>query len=117
MVKVRINCWEFHRCERHPHGKKVKEFGTCPVATEAQAHGINNGINAGRACWVVSGSLCGGKVQGSYVEKLGGCLKCDFFNLVRQEQGPQFLNSREIMKILRHQGSPAGNQGQENGML
>ena len=98
---VKMNCWEFHRCEREPNGKKVGEFGVCPAATTKHAHGINNGINAGRACWVVSGSLCGGSIQGKYAEKLGGCLKCDFFNRVREEEGLRFLSSREIMKILR----------------
>ena len=98
---AKINCWEFIRCGREPNGKKDREFGPCPAATEALAHGINNGINAGRSCWVVSGSLCGGKIQGSYAEKLGGCLKCDFFSHVRQEEGPGFRSSKEIMKILR----------------
>lgn len=102
----KMNCWEFNGCEREPDGNKAGEFGICPAAIESQAHGINGGVNAGRACWVVSGSLCGGKTQGTYAEKLGGCLKCNFFNHVRQEEGPQFINSREIMKILCRDMTP-----------
>ncbi|MFZ5798924.1 MAG: two-CW domain-containing protein [Desulfobulbaceae bacterium] len=104
---VKLNCWEFTGCERQPGGKKTGELGTCPAATMTKAHGINNGVNAGRACWVISGSLCGGAIQGSYVEKLGGCLKCSFFNQVHQEEGSRFINSREIMKILRQVAAPA----------
>ena len=82
-------------------GEKVSELGICPVATEAQAHGINDGTNGGRSCWAIAGSLCGGKVQGSYAAKLGGCLQCDFFNEVRSQQAARFVNSKEILSILK----------------
>lgn len=96
----KLNCWEFEKCGRHPGGMKVKEFGVCPAATEKRAHGINGGINAGRACWAIAGTFCKGKTQGSVAEKLGTCLKCDFYNLVRTEEGAEFKTSREILRIL-----------------
>ncbi|HEY6010114.1 MAG TPA: hypothetical protein VIX18_01485, partial [Nitrospirota bacterium] len=37
-------------------------------------------------CWVVAGSLCGGKIQGTFAEKLSNCLRCDFYNLVKSEE-------------------------------
>ena len=40
-------------------------------------------MNAGRACWLVAGTLCGGKVMGSYAQKLSDCWRCDFFNAVK----------------------------------
>jgi hypothetical protein len=43
-------------------------------------------MNAGRACWVVAGSLCGGKVQGTYASKLNNCWRCEFMNKVKQEE-------------------------------
>lgn len=97
---VKFNCWEFKKCGRQPMGNKVSELGVCPVATEAKAHGINGGTNGGRACWAIAGSLCGGKVQGSYATKLGSCLQCDFFNEVRRQQAEKFVSSREILNLV-----------------
>jgi hypothetical protein len=70
------------------------------VATEARANGINGGTNGGRSCWAIAGSLCGGKVQGSYATKLGNCLQCDFFNEVRRQQADKFVSSREILNLV-----------------
>ena len=97
---VKLNCWEFKQCGRQPQGEKVSELGICPVTIESRANGINEGTNGGRACWAIAGSLCGGKVQGSYAAKLGGCLQCEFFNEVRRQQAARFVNSREILNLL-----------------
>jgi hypothetical protein len=53
----KLNCWEFEKCGRQPGGIKVKELGVCPAATEKRAHGINGGINGGRACWAIAGTF------------------------------------------------------------
>lgn len=98
---IKLNCWEFKKCGRQPMGEKVNELGVCPVATESKAHGVNDGTNAGRSCWAIAGSFCGGKVQGSYAAKLGGCLRCDFFNEVRCQQASRFVSSKEILNILK----------------
>jgi hypothetical protein len=45
--------------------------------------------NAGRVCWVIEGSLCGGKIQGTYAKKLLNCWRCDFMNMVKQEEEPE----------------------------
>ena len=45
-------------------------------------------MNAGRACWAIAGSLCGGKIQGTYAQKLNNCWRCDFMNKVKQEEEP-----------------------------
>ncbi len=44
------------------------------------------GIGAGRACWAVVGSFCGGKIQGTHAEKLKDCTKCEFMALVKSEE-------------------------------
>jgi len=49
---------------------------------------------------VIGGSFCGGTVQGTYSQKMGGCMKCEFYSLVRQEEGPNYKGSREIIKLL-----------------
>jgi len=81
------NCWDFKKCGRQPGGNRVAELGVCPAATEKKADGLNGGLNGGRICWVLSGTFCGGKVQGTYAEKLGNCLECDFYRQVRAEGG------------------------------
>jgi hypothetical protein len=49
-------------------GAKVKELGVCPVYP-----------NYGKHCARIAGTLCGGKVQGTFAMKLVNCLQCDFF--------------------------------------
>jgi len=80
------NCWEHKKCGRQPGGHRAQELGVCPAATNQDLHNTHGGQSAGRACWVVAGSLCGGKVQGTYATKLLNCWRCDFMNLVKQEE-------------------------------
>ena len=82
----KINCWEFMQCGRQPGGEKVHELGVCPVTVNIDLDGAHEGIGAGRVCWAVVGSLCGGKVQGTYAEKLKDCWKCEFMLLVQKEE-------------------------------
>jgi len=98
---ARMNCWEFKKCERQPGGAKVAELGVCPVATATQAHGLNGGHNGGRACWVISETLCGGKVQGTFAAKMTKCMQCDFYVSVKDEQGASYTNSTGLLKALR----------------
>ena len=81
------NCWEFKKCGRQPGGSRVAELGLCPASIEAGADGLNGGLKGGRICWALTGTLCGGKVQGTLAQKLAGCMKCEFYKLVRAEQG------------------------------
>ena len=83
---MKKNCWEHTNCGRHPGGHRAAELGVCPVTTHQDLSGVHDGQNAGRACWVVAGSLCGGKVQGAYAQKLNSCWKCDFMNAVKKEE-------------------------------
>jgi hypothetical protein len=82
------NCWEFKACGRQPGGSRAHDLGVCPVATHAELHGAHGGQNAGRACWAIAGSLCGGKIQGTYAQKLNNCWRCDFFIAVKKEEEP-----------------------------
>ncbi len=83
---MKKNCWEVKKCERQPGGQKVKEFGICPVTTYEALDGIHDGKNAGRACWVVAGTLCGGAVQGTEAQKSHNCWKCEFMLAVKEEE-------------------------------
>jgi hypothetical protein len=99
-MTIKINCWEHKKCGREPNGIKVKELGICPAAINIKANGINCGINGGRACWAITGTLCGGKVQGSFAEKLGNCMNCEFYKIVQNEEGAAWIKSSEIVKRI-----------------
>jgi len=79
----KVNCWEHMHCGRQPGGMKTQELGVCPVSTSKELNGAHGGTNAGRACWVIAGTLCNGKIQGSFAQKLSGCWRCEFFNTVK----------------------------------
>lgn len=87
-IKENVNCWEFKKCGRQPGGQKVQELGVCPATVDQELEGAHGGKHAGRACWVVAGSLCGGKIQGTYAQKLQNCWRCEFMNIVKREEEP-----------------------------
>jgi len=64
--------------------------GECPASKAVIHNGINGGKNAGRHCWMVSGTVCDGYVQGEVASKLQHCVLCDFFKLVKKEEGERF---------------------------
>ena len=101
----KINCWEHKRCGREPGGIKVHELGVCPASEEERLDGTHDGTNAGRACWTIAGSMCGGTVQGTFAEKYGNCVLCDFFNLVKMEEGTEFHLSSTILEKLEKEKS------------
>ncbi len=88
----KMNCWEIKKCERHPGGKKVDELGICQAALDSGYDGTNQGTNAGRYCWRIAGTLCGGQTQGSFASKLKNCVVCEFFQQVKREEGVKFSN-------------------------
>lgn len=63
----KLNCWEFKKC-----GKD--RSGDCPAF----------GRKAGRMCWMVAGTMCEGKVQGVFADKVGTCKKCDFYDYMQK---------------------------------
>lgn len=62
---AKLKCWEYRNC---PEDVKKQ----CPAFLE----------NKGRRCWRVNGTLCRGQRQGSIVEKLAECLKCDAYQKI-----------------------------------
>jgi len=57
----KVTCWEMKNC---PHDRR----STCPAYP---AHGGQ--------CWMVTATLCGGKEQGSYHDKMANCKKCNVY--------------------------------------
>jgi hypothetical protein len=97
----KLNCWEFKKCGREQGGKHQDDLGVCPAVQEKRLAGAHDGQNAGRSCWVVAGTLCGGKVQGTFAKKYEHCENCDFYKLVRQEEGSQYRYSIQLLGKLK----------------
>lgn len=96
--KKKENCWEFMKCGREPGGKNVEALGICPAAVYEKLNGAHGGINAGRVCWIVAGTMCGGKVEGSFAKKYKDCRSCPFYQSVKDEEGNQFLITVDLIK-------------------
>jgi len=79
----------------------VKRRGVCPAATDERLNGLHGGKNAGRACWVIAGTFCEGKVQGTFAQKYQDCTQCDFFRQVKMEEGSDYQTSLVILKKLK----------------
>lgn len=60
-MEKKVNCWEFKKCGRDA-------TGDCPAYPKG-----------GRVCYLVAGTLCGGKAQGAYAIKINNCRECDFY--------------------------------------
>ena len=57
--KIDSNCWDKHQCNNLE----------CPAYKN----------ECGR-CWLIAGTMCGGKTSGTFIEKYGSCLECDVYN-------------------------------------
>jgi hypothetical protein len=99
---AKLNCWEIKKCGREPDGAKVNDLGVCPVAKEERLHGLHNGKFAGRACWPVAGTFCGGVVQGTFAAKVKNCIECECYRQVVSEEGLNFQTSKEIMDSIHN---------------
>lgn len=87
----KLNCWEFLKCGREHGGARAVKFGVCPAAkSNPKSDGLNDGKYAGRICWAVARTLCGGKIHGDFAQKRDTCMKCEFFKLVLLEQKEKF---------------------------
>jgi hypothetical protein len=86
----RVNCWEFKKCGRETGGPNLPELGVCPASEWKKHEGINGGKNGGRVCWALVGTLCGGRVQGIYAQKIDTCSNCEFYQYVRLQEKQDF---------------------------
>ena len=95
---LKTNCWELKACGHGPDSAEP-----CPAAVDATSHSTNRGVNAGRICWTVPGTLCDGFAQGAFHEKQELCLRCGFVEQVRREEGGEF----RFLKLGRGLSDPA----------
>ena len=94
------NCWEVKGCGRESGGARAAEQGVCPAALQRRLDGVHGGVNAGRACWVVAGTLCGGVVQGDFARKYHNCIQCEFYREVQDQAGATFQFSHLLLKKI-----------------
>jgi hypothetical protein len=92
------NCWEVKKCGRQCGGVNAYEIGVCPSAMPNDHNGLNGGRFAGRFCWAVAGTYCGGKSQGTHAAGIVDCTSCDFFWKVQREEGSAFVLSPQDAK-------------------
>jgi hypothetical protein len=85
------NCWELAHCGKEPGGTRIGEMGVCPAAVEGALDGLNAGENAGRICWVVSGTYCNGEIQGTAARKELTCRFCEVYRQIKEEEGADFF--------------------------
>lgn len=97
----KLNCWEFKKCGRQIGGEKAKKLGVCIASTQKNTDGVNNGKFAGRCCWAVAGTLCGGPVQGTFAQELHKCMDCEFYWIVSREEGKDAMSLNQILKLTQ----------------
>ncbi|RME26142.1 MAG: hypothetical protein D6800_06885 [Candidatus Zixiibacteriota bacterium] len=78
MAPHKLNCWEFMNCGREPGGVLAAVEGVCPVPKWFKLDGANDGIAAGRACWMVVDNGCHRHGR--------ACHTCQFYRRVVFEQ-------------------------------
>lgn len=62
-----VPCWQYMKC-----GRESDHSVTCPAYPYF-----------GRCCWAVAGTLCAGRVQGTFAQKIADCKQCSFFQSLR----------------------------------
>lgn len=75
------------KCGRAPGGENAEKQGICPATNDPSYDGFNQGDFAGRICWLLSGTFCEGKIQGSFAEKRDSCKSCNFYKKIHAQEG------------------------------
>lgn len=92
MKERRINCWEYMKCGRGPD----QDAAACPAASQSLFDGMNDGINAGRSCWLIAGTDCRGETKGTFAKQYENCRHCSFFKMVHDRNDQMTLEIKNI---------------------
>lgn len=100
IMSRKLNCWEFRNCGMEPGGIFSEIYGVCPIARTMKYDGVNGGLGAGRACWVVMNKSAG---KGPFIcrNNRQSCYDCGFYKRVRSEENsrvPAQFGQRPIEK-------------------
>jgi len=101
MDKEKLNCWEFMKCGRGPEDRYGKNMEPCPAAHDKRLEYVHGGRRAGRACWVVEGTFCGGSFQDSFAQKSISCKRCDFYQKVHAQEGDEIESNLSLLNRLK----------------
>jgi hypothetical protein len=93
MSSEKLNCWEILNCGRQPGGELAHDMGVCPAAASVDYHGVNGGINAGRFCWAIAGTMCDSQISGEMAQKTSSCMQCDIYLHIVEAEGTQLILS------------------------
>lgn len=77
----KLNCWEYNNCGREKGGLMAHTLGECPVSSMMKYDGLNSGIGAGRACWMVHDTKCSNRLKNFFK-----CHECQFYKRVVHEE-------------------------------
>ncbi len=78
-----LNCWEYNNCGREKGGLMVPTLGECSTQSAMKYDGLNNGIGAGRACWLLEkGKNCILNCS----KFTSSCCNCRFYKRVHFEE-------------------------------
>jgi hypothetical protein len=93
----KLCCWQFKTCGREKGGLMTGILGECPVSSAFKFDGLNNGVGAGRACWMVPDSCC--QLDAANQGKSNPCYNCDFYQRVvfEEEDNIKFPYSKNII--------------------
>ncbi len=83
----KMKCWDYNDCG---HGKD----SLCPAVEQ----------KAGRSCWLVAKTLCGGKVHGMHTQRSKACGGCGFYiysHLSKPTAGRPILREKRPVKASR----------------
>jgi hypothetical protein len=97
LAGVKKNCWEFKVCGQERTGRNNSHV-KCPVPEMTTSNGINGGKNAGRICWLVSHTMCKGETDTTFEEMIKICGECDFYKLVKEEEGEELVLSLDMLR-------------------
>ncbi len=101
----KLNCWEYQGCGREPGGRRAEDPAPCPAAVSVKLDGVHNGVNAGRACWLIDDTMCSGRPTGAYDIKIHECRKCSFRRRVKIEEGLGFESDDTLLdRFCEHAG-------------
>ncbi len=89
---MKLNCWEFNHCGRELGGAKAKTLGVCQSVTFIAFNQTNDGFNAGRYCWNVSGTKKDTPKTCVHHPPLDDCGKCEFYKTVQKEEDLNFID-------------------------
>jgi len=84
-VSAKLNCWQYKNCGREKGGIMVDILGECPIPSAMKYDGHNDGIGAGRVCWIVPDTSC--RLNNQFRNgQIKQCYNCEFYQRVVFEE-------------------------------